>query len=1417
MKKFFTLFLLIISVKFAFSGGAGTKFQMYVPPTNENVNRPVCMVITAFTDSTSFVLTDDNSDGDNDDSFSGMLMRGQSYVCYMKDGAVNDDAGGKWDGDYFTVTSTKPVIVYQAVNSDWEHDFIPSDNGTMTGNTFFIYVNTSPFSNRDINVFTYFDSTNVRINDISVSGSNNTGLTSVNPLPNNNLVVNKNLNIKEDLIYTSSTGINLLNNGKSYMITTSKPVSVQYGALYTNAREAGAFVPGLTGSTLDSLFYFNIPSDYKKEQELRVASYSNNVTLKVDWLNSGGNWVQLQSFNLNQYSVGNFLDNGNQTERKFRAYTSGGKVSIFEGNYLQSSSGATSSDIYTYAASDRGNNAGKNLVVYLPQPSNISNCVIPATVNKYTTLAADGLFSHLFIYANYDASAVRIRDNNLAGIIDTTVNLSAGKFYDFRVKKTKYNQLSNNGSTIPYLRVTSTQPVNVAACNWSTDWMCFANDAIADNVNVINNTSKTDVTTTDTCSYFAYLTNRSGVSLTAASVIVTIPDGLEYQSSTFTNKAGVNLGAGTYTAGTTQSTIKWSGFSFTPADTLRIKITGKGELNYYTGNPIPNNTSVSISTILKGNALTDTLSAQNSSSVVLKNSNPNTQINNYVLAFEDIKNSAWNDWDVNDFVASMKQTIISDLNLNITKITYEYEALARGSSFDHIFKHKINLTGSTTTSLTVYDTLGNIIPALSFSSQGNSGAFTTTIFPSSKAALPPAGGLFSTNTSPLQLGVKKGYKAKLEITVNNTNNPLSGFTNGKSDPYIITSVGGEIHVASIAGPSGNTQNLDNASLVGQPLYGYYLDLGYQNPNNFKWPLEGPAYPIWVAYPRFTSYITSSKTANTDWYNFPDTTKVWKKRVVPTDEMNYTQQANDRYELINKGTGKRIFEDSIAKFFASPKYSDLDGDGIQEVIIGAMDKRMYAFRSNGEIMPGFPFPTDGLIRSTVAIDSVNLNGAGKKVIVFGSDDGNLFVIDNAGNLLKGFPFYTGAPIKSSPVIADIYNDGNKEIIIFSGNGKLFVLGFDGQVKSGFPVKVQKIEDSYGNLVILPSPAIGDIDNDGSKEIVLGTADSTLNVVRADGSIQQGFPVKLDNVVYSSPLISKLNGNNYNIVAASSGGYLYLLKPDGSVITQRQLAQGFISSPVIADMDRDSTKEILIAGTDGNILSINPNAALDVNWNMQTITEINSSPVVADVDGDGFTEVVYCGMNGTVFVINKDGVMDLYTTNLFGLFNGWIISSPAIGDLDGNGKLDITIASFDETIKTYELPNSTASSVIQWQFFGKDLANTRFDGINNNVSPAGNQLGQIFNYPNPVKESTTLIRAELPNETQDIKLQIYDMGGQLVKSASFKEFARNGFYFDYRWDLKNERGVDIANGAYIYIIKAKVNGNEYTKSQKMGVVR
>ena len=58
---------------------------------------------------------DDGLDGDTDGSKTGVLKAGQSYILYIKDNGINDDAryasGGtlKWDGDYFIVKSSKLV------------------------------------------------------------------------------------------------------------------------------------------------------------------------------------------------------------------------------------------------------------------------------------------------------------------------------------------------------------------------------------------------------------------------------------------------------------------------------------------------------------------------------------------------------------------------------------------------------------------------------------------------------------------------------------------------------------------------------------------------------------------------------------------------------------------------------------------------------------------------------------------------------------------------------------------------------------------------------------------------------------------------------------------------------------------------------------------------------------------------------------------------------------------------------------------------------------------------------------------------------------------------------------------------------------------------------------------------------------
>jgi len=126
-------------------GEASTYFEIYVPPNNDAVGRDVCLIVTAIFDNTSFTILDDNADGDDDDTVSGVLNAGQSYILYIRENGINDDAphrgenATKHDGDYFIVTSDNLVLASQSTNSDWQHDWVPATNKSSKGKKFIIY------------------------------------------------------------------------------------------------------------------------------------------------------------------------------------------------------------------------------------------------------------------------------------------------------------------------------------------------------------------------------------------------------------------------------------------------------------------------------------------------------------------------------------------------------------------------------------------------------------------------------------------------------------------------------------------------------------------------------------------------------------------------------------------------------------------------------------------------------------------------------------------------------------------------------------------------------------------------------------------------------------------------------------------------------------------------------------------------------------------------------------------------------------------------------------------------------------------------------------------------------------------------------------------------------------------------------
>ena len=80
----------------------------------------------------------------------------------------------------------------------------------------------------------------------------------------------------------------------------------------------------------------------------------------------------------------------------------------------------------------------------------------------------------------------------------------------------------------------------------------------------------------------------------------------------------------------------------------------------------------------------------------------------------------------------------------------------------------------------------------------------------------------------------------------------------------------------------------------------------------------------------------------------------------------------------------------------------------------------------------------------------------------------------------------------------------------------------------------------------------------------------------------------------------------------------------------------------------------------------------------------------------------------------------------------------------------------------------------------------------------------NYPNPFNPTTT-ISYDLPENTR-VVLRIYDTRGQEVRSL-VDEFQESG-YRNVRWDGKDDRGICVSSGLYMY----KISAGDFTSSRK-----
>ena len=306
------------------------------------------------------------------------------------------------------------------------------------------------------------------------------------------------------------------------------------------------------------------------------------------------------------------------------------------------------------------------------------------------------------------------------------------------------------------------------------------------------------------------------------------------------------------------------------------------------------------------------------------------------------------------------------------------------------------------------------------------------------------------------------------------------------------------------------------------------------------------------------------------------------------------------------------------FFSAPTIADIDGDGQMEILLSTSEGRIFAYRNNGQLLPGWPVVTSKTNNtdlynqnysegSSVQVADMGKNGKNEIFAVFPVTNNlgmmsnySLFGFDYSGKLLPGWPqivspdaintenYSTDKPMLN---IADINNDGQKELLSTLDLGYINPSSNDSDhfFSSAWKTNGQ-------NLWKVDSANLG-------YKKAFGMAFQPILA-----SLSKGFPLSL----------------NIPTVNYTGNSYLYGLDKDGRSLANLVQNFSFGRQPSMADLNNDGLPEFVGEATDG----INTYKAVDnsgkVIWSKKVPYTFSlftpSLPTIADIDGDGKLEII-----------------------------------------------------------------------------------------------------------------------------------------------------------------------------------------------------
>ncbi len=320
---------------------------------------------------------------------------------------------------------------------------------------------------------------------------------------------------------------------------------------------------------------------------------------------------------------------------------------------------------------------------------------------------------------------------------------------------------------------------------------------------------------------------------------------------------------------------------------------------------------------------------------------------------------------------------------------------------------------------------------------------------------------------------------------------------------------------------------------------------------------------------------------------------------------------------------------------SPVAADIDGDGLTE-IVAVSDKNLLAVRENGGHMFRYvPLYYDTSYSSTNRlVDSLPLLGR------------------------------TFETISAGPVVGDFGTGADSQLVAIAALDTVYIHtlrddDFDG------------LGDLYVPAIEMPSLAVWmsfgqylDVATVFTNAILMLSIDET-------GSVE---PYK--EIPVPAPYGFARIGDAFTALAGDTAGtYIDLFYVTRDTTWFLETDRLYSYGPVVADLNRDSLPEVIMASPDGyvNAVTIDTSGStvqFVAYKNRRVADSITSNPVVADLDDDGYADIIFGGVN-KIYAVDRNLV---YLTGFPAtidreILNASVVSTPVVADINGDEKQDI----------------------------------------------------------------------------------------------------------------------------------------------------